>query len=105
MRSSRIYGSVLKPPKLLFVATSLLYLEVFGAIILTVLVREPIMTVIFLTLSHLFCIHLTNREPHINNILRNFYLQVREYAGIKSEGQPSFLIKRLLKETGVLYEL
>lgn len=105
MRSSRIYGSVLKPPKLLFAATSLLYLEVFGAIVLTVLVKEPIMTVISLTLTHLLCIHLTNREPHINNILRNFYIRVREYAGIKSEGQPSFLTKRLLKETRVLYEL
>ena len=105
MRSSRIYGSVLKPPRLLFAATSLLYLEVFGAIVLTVLVREPIMTVVCLTLSHLFCIHLTNREPHINNILRNFYLRAREYAGVKSDGQPRFKTESLLKNAGVIYEL
>lgn len=105
MRSSRIYGSVLKPPRLLFAATSLLYLEVFGAIVLTVLVREPVMTVVCLTLSHLFCIHLTNREPHINNILRNFYLRVREYAGVKSDGQPRFKTESLLKNAGVIYEL
>lgn len=105
MRSSRIYGSVLKPPRLLFAATSLLYLEVFGAIVLTVLVREPIMTVVCLTLSHLFCIHLTNREPHINNILRNFYLRAREYAGVKSDGQPRFKTESLFRNTGVIYEL
>ena len=105
MRSSRIYGSVLKPPRLLFAATSLLYLEVFGAIVLTVLVREPIMTVVCLTLSHLFCIHLTNREPHINNILRNFYLRAREYAGVKSDGQPHFKTESLFKNAGVIYEL
>lgn len=50
MRTSRIYGSVLKPPRLLFAATSLLYLEVFGAIVLTILAGEPIMTVVCLTL-------------------------------------------------------
>ena len=105
MRSSRIYGSVLKPPRLLFAATSLLYLEVLGAIVLTVLVREPVMTVVCLTLSHLFCIHLTNREPHINNILRNFYLRAREYAGVKSDGQPRFKTKSLFKNAGVIYEL
>ena len=105
MRSSRIYGSVLKPPRLLFAATSLLYLEVFGAIVLTVLVREPIMTVVCLTLSHLFCIHLTNKEPHINNILRNFYLRAREYAGVKSDGQPRYKTESLFKNAGVIYEL
>ena len=105
MRSSRIYGSVLKPPRLLFAATSLLYLEVFGAIVLTVLVREPVMTVVCLTLSHLFCIHLTNKEPHINNILRNFYLRARECAGIKSDGQPRFKTESLFKNAGVIYEL
>lgn len=105
MRSSRIYGSVLKPPRLLFAATSLLYLEVFGAIVLTVLVREPVMTVVCLTLSHLFCIHLTNKEPHINNILRNFYLRAREYAGVKSDEQQRFKTESLLKNAGVIYEL
>lgn len=105
MRSSRIYGSVLKPPKLLFAATSLLYLEVFSAIVLTILVREPVMTVVCLTLSHLFCIHLTNKEPHINNILRNFYLRAREYAGVKSDGQPRFKTESLFKNAGVIYEL
>lgn len=105
MRSSRIYGSVLKPPRLLFAATSLLYLEVFSAIVLTILVREPVMTVVCLTLSHLFCIHLTNKEPHINNILRNFYLQAREYAGVKSDGQPRFKTESLFKNAGVIYEL
>ena len=105
MRSSRIYGSVLKPPRLLFAATSLPYLEVLGAIILTVLVREPVMTVVCLTLSHLFCIHLTNKEPHINNILRNFYLRAREYAGVKSDGQPRFKTESLFKNAGVIYEL
>lgn len=105
MRSSRIYGSVLKPPRLLFAATSLLYLEVFSAIVLTILVREPVMTVVCLTLSHLFCIHLTNKEPHINNILRNFYLRAREYAGVKSDGQPRFKTESLLKNAGVIYEL
>ena len=105
MRSSRIYGSVLKPPRLLFAATSLLYLEVFGAIVLTVLVREPVMTVVCLTLSHLFCIHLTNKEPHINNILRNFSLRAREYAGVKSDGQPHFKTESLFKNAGVIYEL
>lgn len=105
MRSSRIYGSVLKPPSLLFAATSLLYLEVFSAIVLTILVREPVMTVVCLTLSHLFCIHLTNKEPHINNILRNFYLRAREYAGVKSDGQPRFKTESLFKNAGVIYEL
>lgn len=105
MRSSRIYGSVLKPPRLLFAATSLLYLEVFGAIVLTVLVREPVMTVVCLTLSHLFCIHLTNKEPHINNILRNFSLRAREYAGVKSDEQPRFKTESLFKNAGVIYEL
>lgn len=105
MRSSRIYGSVLKPPRLLFAATSLLYLEVFSAIVLTILVREPVMTVVCLTLSHLFCIHLTNKEPHINNILRNFYLRAREYAGVKSGGQPRFKTESLFKNAGVIYEL
>ena len=105
MRSSRIYGSVLKPPRLLFAATSLLYLEVFGAIVLTVLVREPVMTVVCLTLSHLFCIHLTNKEPHINNIVRSFYLRAREYAGVKSDGQPHFKTESLFKNAGVIYEL
>lgn len=105
MRSSRIYGSVLKPPRLLFAATSLLYLEVFSAIVLTILVREPVMTVVCLMLSHLFCIHLTNKEPHINNILRNFYLRAREYAGVKSDGQPRFKTESLFKNAGVIYEL
>ena len=105
MRSSRIYGSVLKPPRLLFAATSLLYLEVFSAIVLTILVREPVMTVVCLTLSHLFCIHLTNKEPHINNILRNFYLRAREYTGVKSDGQPRFKTESLFKNAGVIYEL
>lgn len=105
MRSSRIYGSVLKPPRLLFAATNLLYLEVFGAIVLTVLVREPIMTLACLTLSHLFCIHLTNKEPHINNILRNSSLRAREYAGVKSDEQPRFRTKSLFKNAGAIYEL
>ncbi len=105
MRSSRIYGSVLKPLRLLFAATSLLYLEVFSAIVLTILVREPVMTVVCLTLSHLFCIHLTNKEPHINNILRNFYLRAREYAGVKSDGRPRFKTESLFKNAGVIYEL
>lgn len=63
------------------------------------------MTVVSLTLSHLFCIHLTNKEPHINNILRNFYLRAREYAGIKSDEQPRFKTESLFKNAGVIYEL
>lgn len=43
---SVIYGSATKPPKTLFVANSLLYCEVFGAVALTVLAREPMLTVI-----------------------------------------------------------
>lgn len=105
MRSSRIFGSVLKPPRILFVAANLLYLEAFGAIVLTIVAGEPVLTVLSLTLSHLFCIHLTNKEPHINNILRNFSLRAREYAGIKSDEQPRFKTKSLQKNAGVLYEL
>ena len=105
MRLSRIYASIIKPHRILFVATGLLYLEIFASVTLTIVSGEPIVTVGCLVFSHLFCIHLTNKEPHINNILRNFYLQIREYVGIKSDEQPHFRTKTFFNETGVLYEL
>lgn len=102
---SVIYGSATKPPKTLFVANSLLYCEVFGAVALTVLAREPMLTVVCAVASHAFCIGLTNREPHINNILRNAYWRLCETAGFKITGTPRFKTKSLFKETGFCYEL
>lgn len=103
--SSVIYSSISKPPKILFIANTLMYLEVFEAIIVTVLIKEPILTVICTLISHIFFIELTNREPHINNILRNEYLRICEIIGFKSEGMPRFKTISLVRETGFHYEL
>lgn len=88
--TSTVFRSVLKPAKLLYVATGLLYIEVGAAFALTVLTGEPLATFVFMVVFHVWSIGKTNKEPHINNILRNKYRQFCEQVGLKSSGMVHF---------------
>lgn len=104
--SSSIYHAVLKPQKILFVASSLLYVESVVLILMTVVIGSPLTTVLFAVFSHLFCINLTNREPHINNILRNRFSYLMEFLKLKEIGSPHFITPVMYNDnTRYYYEL
>ncbi|MCQ2914791.1 MAG: hypothetical protein MJ247_06325 [Alphaproteobacteria bacterium] len=101
--ASIIYHSVLKPQKMLFVATYLLYAEALCLTLITVITGSPVMTVVIAVLAHIFCINLTNKEPHINNIIRNRISYFMECLGCKEVGAPHFKTPTIYKDNVRFY--
>ena len=103
---SYVYKSVIKPKKILFVASYLLAIEGVFFIALALLTKSGAITLAFLMISHTLCVHLSNKEPHINNILRNYYYLFLELCGAKDNHINTMNTKTLYKdETREYFEL
>lgn len=69
--SSVVYQKLEKPARIMFVAPFLLFMEIGLFFVLIIITKEPLFVLAVMMPTHLANVRLTNREPHINNILRN----------------------------------
>lgn len=69
--SSVVYQKLEKPTRIMFVAPLIFFTEIALFLLLLILSKEPVLAIAVIIPTHLSNVRLTNREPHINNILRN----------------------------------
>lgn len=104
--TSVVYQTAMKPQTLLFVAPTLLFLEIGIAFLSLMAFSSPLLALAGFLATHIFSVGLTSKEPHIGNIIRNIFLKISEAFGGKSVQAPRFFVPQTYDEkTEYYYEL
>ena len=102
--SSSVYQKLEKPARIMFVAPLLLFIEIVSFFLLLIITKEPVLGIACFVPLHLFSVRLTDREPHINNILR-FYFErlINDSSGKRPKNKTPMIIKD--EETVFYYDI
>ena len=81
---------VIRPPRLVYAAPSLLYAELFIALLGIAVARGNFLGgFIALAITHPLAIWLTTREPHMDAIVREWFRRLLAYFMPKQAGYPA----------------
>lgn len=102
--SSSVYQKLEKPARIMFVAPLLLFIEIISFFLLLIITKEPVLGIACFVPLHLFSVRLTDREPHINNILRFYFARlINDSSGKRPKNKTPMIFKD--EETVFYYDI
>lgn len=98
--ASSVYQKLEKPARIMFVAPLLLFAEIVFFFFLLIVTKEPVFALAFFLPLHLFNVRLTDKEPHINNILR---FSFERLINASSGKRPKYKTPMIFKDENVSF--